>query len=107
MNKIPTVADLIFKYHRFGKVALHCFENGYTTSVIYWKSSRRNRNPITKTHPYEIAVLDENGNVCYPGMIDDVIYAKKKGINDVLRQIGELPPDALFNKCLEIDKIGG
>lgn len=72
-----------------GTMARIRFPNGYGASVItgflFYTDSK---------HPYEVAVLDADGKVCYDTPItDDVVgHCTQDDVEELLDKISELPP---------------
>jgi hypothetical protein len=82
--------DLVFedRPHDMGIASRIQFDNGYGASVV--------KGPYTyggKDGLYEMAVLDNNGNLTYDTPItNDVIgYLSEDEVNDYLTKIQELP----------------
>jgi hypothetical protein len=68
--------------------AVLSFENGYKASVVKGLFNYDSRDDL-----YEIAVLDDRGNITYDTHItNDVIgHLTEQGVEEVLQQISELP----------------
>lgn len=86
-----TMADLKFGVHPAGLGGAHAvvqFDNGYGASVV--TGAMFYTGPGT---PYELAVLDMDGSICYDSPITDDVcgYLSLQEANDILRQIQELP----------------
>ena len=87
---MKTFKDLVFedRPHDMGIASRIQFDNGYGASVV--------KGPYTyggKDGLYEMAVLDNNGNLTYDTPItNDVIgYLSEDEVNDYLTKIQELP----------------
>ncbi len=85
------IKDLVFKKHSemmSGTQAVVNFSNGYGASVITGSWARTLDNA-----PYEIAVMTDDGYVCYSTPItgDTVGYLNEKEADEILKQIRELP----------------
>jgi hypothetical protein len=65
------------------------FPNGYGASIVRHQFSYGGRKGL-----WELAVLDDEGNLCYDTPItDDVLgYLTEDDVNEILDRIEELPP---------------
>jgi len=86
---MKTFKDLAFKQHPSadGIIARITFDNGYGASVVRHEYSYGGKNGL-----YELAVLDNNGDLCYDTPItDDVIgYLRDIDVTDVMEKIQQL-----------------
>jgi hypothetical protein len=90
---MKTFGDLIFETHRFselGFTGLYSrmkFENGYGVSVVQNGYSYGGKRGL-----YELAVLDENGNITYDTEItNDVVgYLTELEVSEYMIQIQNL-----------------
>ena len=90
-NNMKTFKDLEFKSHPNhigGKQARITFENGYGASII--------QTPLSyggKIGLYELAILDEEGHVCYTTPITDKVigYLREEDVSEVMIRIQNLP----------------
>ena len=88
---MKTFKDLEFKLHPNhigGKQARIIFDNGYGASII--------RTPLSyggKIGLYELAILDEEGHVCYTTPITDKVigYLREEDVSEVMIRIQNLP----------------
>ena len=88
---MKTFEDLVFKVSEdtpgLTRASLS-FDNGYGISVISGYGAYGDGN-----HPYEIAVLDKEGNLTYSTKVtNDVIgYCTEKDVSRYMKMIQELP----------------
>ena len=88
---MKTFKDLEFKSHPNhigGKQARITFDNGYGASII--------QTPLSyggKIGLYELAILDEEGHVCYTTPITDKVigYLREEDVSEVMMRIQNLP----------------
>lgn len=85
------IKDLDFKQHpnwSDSTVAKAQFDNGYQASIITGSNAY-----TSEDNPYEIAVLDKDGNLAYDTPVtDDVIgHLDEAAANKVLSDIAALP----------------
>ena len=80
--------EIEFETNEIGKRAVVSFENGYMASIVIGAYSYGGPEGL-----YEIAVLDDKGNITYDTPItNDVIgYLNEQGVEDILLQISQLP----------------
>jgi hypothetical protein len=87
---MKTFKDLVFedRPHGMGIAARIEFDNGYGASVVKGPLSYGGKHGL-----YEMAVLDDSGNLTYDTPItNDVIgYLSEDEVNDYLTKIQELP----------------
>ena len=86
---MKTFKDLEFKQHPSadGIIARIKFDNGYGASVVRHEYSYGGKDGL-----YELAVLDNAGDLCYDTPItDDVIgYLTTQEVSDIMEQIEKL-----------------
>lgn len=87
---MKTFKDLEFSslmHYQDGKQAIIYFDNGYGASVVSHEHSYGGKQGL-----YELAVLDEEGQLCYdtPVTGDVMGYLTEDEVTDLLKQIQEL-----------------
>ena len=87
---MKTFKDLEFSsmvHYQDGKQAIIYFDNGYGASVVCHEHSYGGKEGL-----YELAVLDEEGQLCYdtPVTNDVMGYLTEDEVTNLLKQIQEL-----------------
>jgi hypothetical protein len=86
---MKTFKDLEFKTHAMGEGVQSrvSFDNGYGVSVVRTPWSYGNSDGL-----YELAVLDEHGNLTYnTSVTNDVIgYLSEEEVSDIMEQVQKL-----------------
>ena len=88
-NNMKTFKDLSWEpYPGGGEMARITFENGYGASVVRHAYSYGGKLGL-----YELAVIDNKGEICYTTPItDDVIgYLREEDVSEVMIRIQNLP----------------
>ena len=87
---MKTFKDLEFSsmmHYQDGKQAIIYFDNGYGASIVSHEYSYGGKQGL-----YELAVLDDEGQVCYSTPITDNVkgWLTEGNVTDLLKQIQEL-----------------